>query len=111
MNAEGFRFALDDFGTGHANIIQVVNLPFYSVKLDRELLDSGFRKNDSMVIFEDTLNMFKRLGLKTVAEGVMTEEQAVYITSLKADYIQGFYYAMPMPEQDLIALLRDQTGA
>lgn len=110
MNGDGFRFALDDFGTGHANIIQVVNLPFYSVKLDRELLDSGFRKNDNMVIFEDTLNMFKRLGLLTVAEGVMTEEQAHYITSLGADYIQGFYYALPMNQKDLTALLHDQQN-
>jgi EAL domain-containing protein (putative c-di-GMP-specific phosphodiesterase class I) len=54
--------------------------------------------------------MFKRLGLKTVAEGVMTEEQAAYITSLEADYIQGFYYAMPMAEEDLIMLLDKQNN-
>ncbi len=108
MNADGFRFALDDFGTGHANIIQVVNLPFYSVKLDRELL-GGFRESDSMIIFEDTLNMFKRLGLKTVAEGVMTEEQAAYIKSLEADYIQGFYYALPMNQNSLVNLINDQN--
>jgi EAL domain-containing protein (putative c-di-GMP-specific phosphodiesterase class I) len=53
--------------------------------------------------------MFKRLGLKTVAEGVMTEEQAAYIKSLEADYIQGFYYALPMNQNSLVNLINDQN--
>jgi len=94
--SRGFRFALDDFGTGFANLSQVVSLPFTMVKIDRDLL------HGSKVVLEDLLRMFKRLGLITVVEGVETIEQSDLLKSMDVDYIQGFYYALPMNENDFI---------
>jgi EAL domain-containing protein (putative c-di-GMP-specific phosphodiesterase class I) len=87
---------LDDFGTGFANLSQVVSLPFTMVKIDRELL------HGSKIVLEDLLRMFKRLGLTTVIEGIETEDQSLLLQSMDVDYIQGFYYALPMNEIDFI---------
>ncbi len=107
MQMCGFRFALDDYGAGYANIAQVVNLPFYAVKLDRSLLVPQTYSKNTDVVFEDTLRMFRRMGKITVVEGVETEEEIARIRTLEADYIQGFVYAEPMPEKDFIAFLTE----
>ncbi len=96
----GFRFALDDFGTGFANLSQVVSLPFTMVKIDRGLL------HGSKIVLEDLLRMFKRLGLITVIEGIETSEQSSLLQSMDVDYIQGFYYARPMGENEFVQSLK-----
>lgn len=100
---KGFRFALDDFGTGYANISRVIQLPFSMVKLDRSLLYG------STIVLEDLARMFARMGRFAVIEGVETPEQAAQVQAVQADYIQGFYYAKPMNEQDFIAFFRDHN--
>jgi len=101
----GIRFAIDDFGKGYANITQVVNLPFSMVKLDRSLLIAKNENQNNAIIFEDLLNMFRKLGMLIVVEGVETLDDINHVTELQADYIQGFYYAKPMPEAELIQFL------
>lgn len=96
----GFRFALDDFGTGFANLSQVVSLPFTMVKIDRGLI------HGSKIVLEDLLRMFKRLGLITVIEGIETAEQSLLLQSMDVDYIQGFYYALPMSENEFIQAMK-----
>jgi EAL domain-containing protein (putative c-di-GMP-specific phosphodiesterase class I)/GGDEF domain-containing protein len=100
--ARGFRFALDDFGVGYANLSQVVGLPFSMVKIDRGLL-SGSR-----IVLEDLLQMFKKLNLITVIEGVETFEHSELLKSMKVDYIQGFYYAYPMDILSFITFIKNQ---
>ena len=104
MIALGYHFALDDFGTGYANTSRMVHLPFETVKLDKSLLVLEDEK--SRILFSYMLSMFSRIGTTTIVEGVETREQAELACSQGADMIQGFYYARPMPEQDLIAFLR-----
>ncbi len=105
MRRHGFRFALDDFGSGYANVTQAVNLPFFAVKLDRTLLARDAGGGNNAVVFEATLRMFRRLGMVTIVEGVETEEQLRCAQRLRADFIQGFYYARPMPEKAFLAAL------
>ena len=102
MIARGFRFALDDFGTGYANITQVNSLPLSEVKLDRSLLAEGEK---ARALLGSLFSMFRQLGLPTVMEGVETEEQFEFATGQGADYIQGFYFARPMPESEYALLL------
>ena len=90
--SRGFRFALDDFGTGYANLSQVVSLPFSIVKIDRSLLFG------SIIVLEDLLHMFNRLGLTNIIEGVETIEQDELISDMEIDYIQGYLYANPLDE-------------
>lgn len=103
----GFRFVLDDFGSGYANITQVVSLPFYSVKLDRTLLEHTGREQNTAVVFEDTLRMLKHLGMVTVVEGVESGTQLMRVNQLRPDYIQGFYYSRPLPDDRYVSFLSE----
>lgn len=105
MLKHGFRFVLDDFGAGYANITQVVNLPFYAVKLDRTLLSRNNTEETNDVVFKDMLFMLKRLHMVTVVEGVETREQLDRVIELRADYVQGFYYSHPLPAEEYIDFL------
>lgn len=102
----GFRFALDDFGTGYANITQVTSLPFSIAKMDKILLSDDAK---TRVVFDSLSGMFSHIGVATVVEGVETQEQAQRVCT-SADFIQGFYYAKPMPEADFIAFLKEKNS-
>ncbi|HET6785968.1 MAG TPA: EAL domain-containing protein, partial [Erysipelotrichaceae bacterium] len=75
-------------------------LPFTMVKIDRGLI------HGSKIVLEDLLRMFKRLGLITVIEGIETAEQSLLLQSMDVDYIQGFYYALPMSENEFIQAMK-----
>lgn len=102
MSNEGFAFLLDDFGTGYSNFQSIIKFPFAAIKLDKTLI-SGIADDSRSQITADTLiPFFHELGHYVVAEGVETEEQAQQALQYGADFIQGFYYAKPMPSEDLI---------
>ncbi|MDO4581229.1 MAG: GGDEF domain-containing phosphodiesterase [Bacillota bacterium] len=111
MCRRGVSFALDDFGTGYANITQVVHLPFALVKLDRSMLVSSMQSGSSAIVFEDTVSMIQHLGLKTVVEGVETQEQAEMLRSLGVDYVQGYCFARPQKFEDFLELMEQQRAA
>lgn len=102
MLEDGFRFAMDDFGTGYANIAQVMTLPFSIVKLDREMLTGGEKHT---ALLAGLTHTFKGLGLELVAEGVETEEQMRRISEMGVDYIQGYFFARPMPAAQTAAFI------
>lgn len=106
LQEQGYRFVLDDYGTGYANIVQVLNLPFAAVKLDRTLLISHYEDTGSSLLLEDTIRMFSKLGITTVVEGVETEEQSELIHGLGANYIQGYHFARPMPIPEFVLFMR-----
>ena len=58
------------------------------------------------MVFERTVDLIHELGRKIVSEGVETEEQAAFVKSLGIEYIQGFYYAKPMPKERYLEFLR-----
>ncbi len=107
MNRRGFCFALDDFGTGYANITQVCSLPFSIAKLDKIFLADDAR---TRALFDAMVDMFGRIGVFTVAEGVETRGQALRVEP-RADYLQGFLYAQPMPEAEFTEFLKQQSRA
>ncbi len=110
LSREGIRFSMDDFGTGYANIDSVVRLPFSSVKLDKSMLYASFENRKSAVTFEYTVRMFQQLGLSIIVEGVETMEQVERLEELKVDYIQGYYFARPMAEGQLMRFLDVQKN-
>lgn len=109
MICRGYRFALDDFGTGYANLSRMVTLPFETVKLDRSMLLPEDEK--SQILFSGMLQVFSEIGVSTVVEGIETPEQAQRASLLGADMVQGFHYATPMREEELIALLRERDAS
>ncbi|MGN1281763.1 MAG: EAL domain-containing protein [Succinivibrio sp.] len=99
---EGFNISIDDFGTAHANIYSLADLAVSEVKFDKKLIDNLSKKNNKKLttILSVLITMCKKLGIKTIAEGVEDKEQSEILKKLGCDEIQGYYYSKPILSDD-----------
>lgn len=109
LSKAGVAFSLDDYGTGYSNALRLICLPFKIVKLDKSLVD---HIDDPAVrtVLADTIAMLKSIGKQTLAEGVETQAQAEALAAMGVDFIQGYYYAMPLPEDEFLAFLAERRS-
>lgn len=103
----GITFSLDDYGTGYSNVTRALQLPFSLVKFDKSFADA-LDDPSAHEVLERSIRMMASIGKHVLIEGVETAEQAAELTSMGVDYIQGYYYARPMPEEDFVKFLRAQ---
>ena len=96
ISAHGYRFFLDDFGTGLSNFNCLLQLPFESIKLDMELTNTIDTDPDCGLV-QSLINLFHKMQLTVIAEGVETEKQVSALLALYVDKIQGYYYSAPLP--------------
>lgn len=108
LHQMGFQFALDDFGTGYSNLSAVLDCSFSSIKLDRSLIQGYPENKRSAFLVNAMMNLFHHMECQVVAEGVENESQAQALISQGVDWIQGFYYASPMPEAEFLQFLKGQ---
>lgn len=101
----GIRISLDDFGTGFSSLSYLKDLPIDTLKIDKSFVDSVISDYSTGIITESVVNMVKRLGLSTVAEGVENEQQYEWLRGINCDTIQGFLLGKPMPRSDFEMLL------
>jgi diguanylate cyclase (GGDEF)-like protein len=92
--------SIDDFGTGYSSLSQLQSLPVNYVKIDKSFVDNIEGKGEAII--RATLFIARELNCKTIAEGVETKEQAVALSAMGVDYLQGYYFAKPMKNEDLI---------
>lgn len=104
----GVNFSLDDFGSGASNLNYIVDMPVEIVKFDREMIQAYFSSGKAKYVMDAAMHMIRGMGLKIVAEGVETEEQYRKMEEIEINYIQGFYFSKPLPEQEFLAFLRQQ---
>lgn len=102
LSKEGFNISIDDFGTAHANIYSLADLAVSEVKFDKKLIDNIAKKNNEKLttILSVLITMCKKLGIKTIAEGVEDKEQSQILKDLGCDEIQGYYYSRPIKDED-----------
>lgn len=102
LSKEGFNISIDDFGTAHANIYSLADLAVSEVKFDKKLIDNIAKKNNEKLttILSVLITMCKKLGIKTIAEGVEDKEQSKILKDLGCDEIQGYYYSRPIKDED-----------
>jgi len=101
----GVSIALDDFGTGFSSLKYLQNLPCDKLKIDRSfIMNIGLAQDDSgdRALVENIMRLGNSFNLKIIAEGIETEEQAEYLQALGCEYAQGFYYAKPLPAEEVI---------
>lgn len=98
LHDNGFIIELDDFGTGYSSMVALSSLDLDIMKLDMSIVQNdipGTEKN----ILEFSMQLAKMMKLKTVAEGVETEEQSERIRNLGGDFVQGYLYSKPLPRE------------
>lgn len=104
--SRGVGFYLDDFGTGYSNFSGVLHLPFECIKLDRSLFLTITENRKDCQVVGTMIKLFHRLGFSIVSEGLETEEQCAVLRGMETDRIQGYYYARPMPEGEILEFYR-----
>lgn len=103
----GCHFSIDDFGTGYSNLSQVADINFDLIK--KSLIWPCFEENgtNARVILNAYINMIHNLGIKTVAEGVETQEQAYILIEKRVEYLQGYLYSKPLSEEVFLQFIKE----
>lgn len=97
LNILGLKIAIDDFGTGYSNLSYLNKLHVSYLKIDKTFIDQIDEKqfNDSVLLA--IIAIAKRMGFKTIAEGVETKNQLSFLADNGCDEIQGYYFSKPLP--------------
>ncbi|MFZ6655295.1 putative bifunctional diguanylate cyclase/phosphodiesterase [Undibacterium sp. TJN19] len=106
LTALGIRFSIDDFGTGYSSLAYLKRLPLYELKIDKSFVQDTPGDANGTAIVQSILSMASHLGLRVVAEGVETKEQAEFLIANGCASMQGFLFARPMPLDKWLALQR-----
>lgn len=93
----GFIVEMDDFGSGYSSLNMLSQMPLDILKLDMKFIQSEMAKPVEQSILNDIITMAHRMRLDVVAEGVETREQMKRLQDIGCDYVQGYYFAKPMP--------------
>lgn len=99
---KGIGLAIDDFGTGFSSLMQLRQLPFTELKIDKLFVKDLPRDHDCCVIVKSMIDLAHGLGLVATAEGVETPEQLRFLRSVRCDIAQGYLIARPL-EPDTLA--------
>ncbi|WP_313168321.1 putative bifunctional diguanylate cyclase/phosphodiesterase [Massilia oculi] len=101
----GIRFSIDDFGTGYSNLAYLRKMPLYELKIDKGFIRDMPDDSNGTALVQSILAMAGQLGLRVVAEGIETSEQARFLAEHGKPCMQGYLFCRPMPLQDLIERL------
>src|SRR5215203_2690484 len=93
---KGIGLAIDDFGTGYSSMMQLRQLPFTEVKIDRFFVSDAVSSPDSRLIVQTIIDLAQGLGLTATAEGVETIEQLRLVRELECDVVQGYLISRPL---------------
>lgn len=104
----GVQLAIDDFGTGYAGFNYLRRLNVQKLKIDMEFVSSLFEHKNNEIILSAMMELGHRLNLQVLAEGVETKKQEEWLIENGCDMAQGFYFARPMPFDDLIRFLEQE---
>ena len=101
----GFQVLMDDFGSGYSSLNMLKDVPVDILKLDMKFLENQGISGRGPEILASLVRMAKKLGMRTIAEGIETKEQGEFLRSVGCEYGQGYYYARPMPADAFTGLL------
>jgi diguanylate cyclase (GGDEF)-like protein len=108
LREAGVQVAIDDFGTGYSSLSYLQHMPFDLIKIDKSFIDLIGAGGSSEKICRTIIKMAHELGRKAVAEGVENREQANFLIENHCDYVQGYYYSHPLPEDEFLAFVEKQ---
>lgn len=100
LQNNGFTILMDDFGTGYSALNALKDISLDVIKMDMSFLSKTEYPERSKCIMASLVKMAKRLKMSVVVEGVETKEQLEFLRSIGCEFIQGYYFAKPMPVED-----------
>jgi len=107
--AAGMGISIDDFGTGYSSLSYLQSFPINTLKIDRSFINDMMNDDGAMALVKSMLQLSHNMGMKTIAEGVETAEQAHQLKDMGCEIAQGYHFARPMPEGDVITFIRAQA--
>lgn len=107
LHEAGFTILIDDFGSGYSSLNTLKDIEVDILKVDMKFLASDSSNVKSKKILSSVITMSQWLGLPVITEGVETEEQYQFLQSIGCEYIQGYYFAKPMPVEEYEVLIRN----
>ena len=110
LRMKRFGLSIDDFGTGHSSLEQLKRIPFTELKVDRTFVYGAKRNASARAILESSITLGKKLGMSIVAEGAETREDWDIVEQLGCDFVQGYYFAKPLPVDELELFVRNWSG-
>lgn len=106
LKKQGFLIEMDDFGSGYSSLNMFGQMKLDILKLDMKFVQNETAKPANQSILSDIVNMAHRLSLKVVAEGVEQRDQVDRLRAIGCDYVQGYFFARPMPAPEFDKLLK-----
>jgi diguanylate cyclase (GGDEF)-like protein len=106
----GVQVCVDDFGTGHSSLSHLKMLPVDVIKVDRSFVWDMVDNRADAAIVASVVTLAQALGLRVIAEGVETEEQAALLRRMGCREMQGFLFSRPLPEAEMTELLARGRG-
>ncbi len=105
MREMGIAIAMDDFGTGYSSLNYLRRFPFDKIKIDKSFIAELGQREDSTAIVRAATSLARALGMKTVAEGIETEDQLSRVRIEGCSEAQGYLMSPPMPAREVLAFL------
>ncbi len=101
----GIGIAIDDFGTGYSSLSYLYYFPIEILKIDQSFIRVMYKEERSLELVKSIIGLGKNMNLTVIAEGVEDREEARLLRDMGCDTAQGYYFAKPMPEDDVVGLL------
>jgi len=111
LQKAGFSILMDDFGSGYSSLNTLKNIPVNVLKIDMKFLAGEAGQIRGQCILSSVVRMAGWLGMPVIMEGVETREQVEFLKSIGCGYVQGYYFARPMPVADYEKLMRGVGAA
>jgi diguanylate cyclase (GGDEF)-like protein/PAS domain S-box-containing protein len=106
----GIQLSVDDFGTGYSSLSYLQRFSLHKLKIDQSFSFKMTENKETENIVNAIISLAQSLGLKTIAEGVETEEQLTMLVEKGCDEIQGYYFSKPVPVDKFSQLLDKERG-
>ncbi len=102
----GIMVAIDDFGTGYSSLSYLHSFPIDTLKIDQSFIRSINSNPSSLALVKSIIALARNLGMKLIAEGIETEQEAAIIRTLGCEECQGFWFSRPLPLHDALEFVK-----
>jgi EAL domain-containing protein (putative c-di-GMP-specific phosphodiesterase class I) len=110
LRSLGTRLAIDDFGTAYSSLAYLRRFPIDDLKIDKQFVDGILKGAEESALCRGVITLAESLGMKTVAEGIESSDQAEKLVDLGCILGQGYYFSRPLEARDVTSLLT-RSGA